>query len=108
MFPLFKDIDLGERLTRGSWIVVFYHHDCPKCEEAIPKYERLARKLKDAGQAIEVALIEVPPYGTFEPIANRNHWRGKLSDRKKWFVLTPSEIKLADGRVTACRPGGGF
>ena len=40
-FPLLDYIDIGDKLKEGSWVVVLYHHDCPKCKEAMPKYEEL-------------------------------------------------------------------
>jgi len=100
-FPLFDYIDIGEYLATGSWILVIYHHDCPKCREAIGKYARLAHDSKQADQDVQVALIQVPPYGTIGPIANPIRWRGKLSDRKEWFVITPSEVRITHGQVTA-------
>jgi thiol-disulfide isomerase/thioredoxin len=104
-FSLFEYIDIGERLSTGSWVLVFYHHDCSKCQEAIPKYERLAQELKESGQAIQVALIQVPPYGTLGLVENQIRWRGRLSNRKEWFVITPYEVRLTDGQVTAVSTG---
>jgi thiol-disulfide isomerase/thioredoxin len=99
-FPLFEYIDIGEHLATGSWVLVFYHSDCAKCQEATPKYERLAEELKEAGDAVQVALIEVPPYGTMELVANRIRWRGRLTERKEWFIMTPTEVRITDGQVT--------
>ena len=100
-FPLLEYIDIGEVLSAGSWVLVLYHHDCPKCAEAMPEYQRMGEELRDTGQATRVALIEVPPHGTLAPVATAALWHGKLSDRKEWLVATPSEVWISDGRVTA-------
>ena len=104
-FPLTADIDIGEHLSRGSWTLVFYHHDCPKCREALPRYERLAEKWRHAGLDSEFALIQVPPYVAEVPVTDRSWWHGTLSDRKEWFVTTPAEVKLVDGWVVAASSG---
>src|SRR5207247_2154564 len=57
--PLLKYIDIGNELAVGSWLVVLYHYDCPKCQEAFPRYESMARNF----DGMRVALIAVPPYG---------------------------------------------
>jgi hypothetical protein len=43
-FPLVPHLDPKVDPSAGRWIVVLYHHDCPKCQEALPQYERLARE----------------------------------------------------------------
>ncbi len=59
--PIATQIDIGGQLAKGRWTMVLLHHDCPKCQEALPKYEQLASRL-EPGLA-RIALIEVPPYG---------------------------------------------
>lgn len=34
--PILDNIDIGERLKKGAWLILFYHHDCPDCARAIP------------------------------------------------------------------------
>jgi WD40 repeat protein/thiol-disulfide isomerase/thioredoxin len=104
-FPIFDDIDINDVISSGSWIVVFYHHDCTKCREAIPKYEGLAEELGGADRNIQIALIQVPPYASAEPVSRPALRYGKLSDRKEWLVATPSEVWITDGRVTAAPSG---
>lgn len=36
--PIAAHIDIGRQLTSGRWTLVFYHHDCPKCQEVMPQY----------------------------------------------------------------------
>lgn len=96
-FPLGKFIEPSPQLSVGEWDVLLYHHDCPKCQAARPKYEALAlRHAKSGGPS--VLLVEVPPYGP-EQGARRDNY-AKLTDNHKWFVQAPVEITLRDGVVT--------
>jgi len=94
-FPLIEHLSVD--VSEGEWILLLHRHDCPKCQEALPKYKRLAR-LKPGRK---VAVIEVPPYGehsTEEPPLP--YVGGQLADDREWFVQTPVEIQLKDGQVT--------
>jgi hypothetical protein len=96
--PLLKYIDIGDELARDHWLVVLYHHDCPKCQEAFPRYESMARE----SASMRVALVAVPPYGdpTSTPVAPGSPCRlGVLKATKRWFVTTPTELIVHDGTV---------
>jgi len=32
--PILDYMDIGDKLSNGNWLVLFYHHDCPDCAEA--------------------------------------------------------------------------
>jgi hypothetical protein len=88
---------LRERLRQGNWIVVLYHHDCPKCLNEMPKYEQLARLSAADLTAPRVVLIEIPPYGeanSVKLVPNAACVLGRLSDEKEWLVETPAELPL--------------
>ena len=51
-----------DKLTEGKWLIVLYHHDCPKCKRALPKYEELARQSCINSMGPRVLLVEMPPY----------------------------------------------
>lgn len=97
--PLLRNIDVGDELARGRWIVVLYHHDCPSCREAVPRYERLARNHATQPDTPRIALIEMPPYA---PPGQAIAWPdspcklGRLDDSKGWLIRTPAEISLRD------------
>jgi hypothetical protein len=111
-FPLLHQIDIGDEVAQGAWLVVLYHHDCPKCVKAIPRYRELARQLRFGKKAIRIALVEMPPYeenhvaaqGVDPPAC----CRGRLSDVNEWYVATPVELMLQDGTVceVSQRPSG--
>jgi hypothetical protein len=91
---------LRERLADGNWIVVLYHHDCPKCREKIPKYEELARRSAADSESPRLALVEVPPYGEVDSpglAPDVSCAIGQLVNDKEWFVETPLQIALTAG-----------
>jgi hypothetical protein len=125
VLPIRKFIDLD--LSDGNWIVLLHRHDCPACQEALPKYEHLARSLlstpllHSSSTPLRIALIEIPPYAP-RPVPVRDRERnldtdldrptnsaahhGRLSADHEWFVETPTEITLQGGIVTAVNNPG--
>ena len=91
-FPLIPYIDDGERFNTGNWLVVLYHHDCPKCREVMTRYEPLSGKLGP------VAFVEFPPYGDIPP-ASSGCEAFRVDNIRDWFVQTPFELLLKDGAV---------
>ena len=97
---------LRERLAEGDWIVVLYHHDCPECRKAIPKYAELARQTAADANGPRVALVEVPPFGDANAIGvslDAEYVCARLSDEKEWFVESPMEIEMRRGVIAAIR-----
>jgi hypothetical protein len=99
--PILKYIDIAEKLGKGPWLAVLYHHDCPDCAVAIPLYEQMARDLAGNEDFLRIALIEVPPYGTGPVSEDSPCTRGRLNEAKEWFVTTPAVALLTDGTVTS-------
>jgi hypothetical protein len=97
-FPLLDSIDIDNRLMEGKWLVLFYHHDCPKCQKAIRDLKRIIREL----DVQKVALIESPPYGSDDEAFA---WPGivvihkRLISTKEWFVESPVGLLVNDGMV---------
>ena len=102
-FPLLDFIDVGETLKDGKWLVVLYHHDCPKCLEEVPRFQDQARQSADDPDAPHVALIEIPPFGTPDALSISSDTfcvQGRLSDKKEWFVKTPAVLLVHSGVVS--------
>jgi hypothetical protein len=99
--PILKYIDIGNELSHGSWLVVLYHHDCPRCREVVPEYEAKARAVAADPTAPKTAFLAVPPHGDplwqFDPGSCCQ--QGRLNDSKNWFVTTPAVLRLKDGVV---------
>lgn len=96
-FPLGEFIEPSKQFSTGEWILLLYHHDCPKCRAARPKYEALVEK-SSVSTSRSLLLIEVPPYGP-EKSANSESY-ARLTNDREWFVQAPVEITLHDGIVT--------
>ena len=99
--PILEYIDIAESLKTGNWLILLYHHDCPGCGEAIPKYEQIARDMAGNEDFLRIALISVPPYGRGPLSENSTCLSGKLAETKEWFVTTPAVALLTDSKVTA-------
>ena len=115
-FPLFRELDRRDELSRGDWILMFYHHDCPRCQEALPQLRGLARQSVLGGA--RVALVEIPPYGPLSDAGENPPptWtHARLPEAHSWFVPTPTIVLVRAGRPgraaagsTRCsRPGRG-
>lgn len=97
--PILKYIDISDQLKKGSWLILFYHYDCPDCRKAIAKYEKILET--DINNFIvRIAFIEVPPYGPKLACQNQLYAIGKLNGLKEWFITTPATVLLKDGVVT--------
>ncbi|MCH8193230.1 MAG: hypothetical protein IIA65_04335 [Planctomycetes bacterium] len=97
--PILEQIDIADRLRRGRWLVLLYHHDCLDCKAILPQYRRLAADMKENGTLLRVALIEISPYGDEQPLVGAVCATGRLSDAKRWLVRTPVALGLVEGRV---------
>jgi hypothetical protein len=100
--PVAESLMPAVDLSRGNWVVVFYHHGCPRCVEAVSRYIELASESGEPGS--QVLLVEVPPYAREEPADLGAARHVRLSDRREWFVQTPVEIRIEHGKVTGAHP----
>jgi thiol-disulfide isomerase/thioredoxin len=85
-----------------------YHNDCPTCKEVLPNYLEMQKMLAGNENAINFAFIEMPPYeaGELQLIpSDADITRGKLSDKKKWFLESPVVVVLNDGIATGAYEG---
>ena len=100
-FPLIGYIDIGHQLEEGSWTVLLFHHDCPKCQEALSYLRQLARE-SVLREPLRLALAELPPYDPAVRDASSDdvpYVGGKLNDSKNWFVEAPLILSLRNGKV---------
>ncbi len=102
-WSMLKHIDIAESLQSGIAVILFYHHDCPDCRDAIPLYDQMSRQLPaDSEGLIQIAFIEIPPYGPQEdtPIPpDTSCLTGRLDASKKWYITTPLIVVTIDGSV---------
>ena len=101
--PILEHIDIAESLTKGTWLVLLYHYDCPDCRASIEKCLELFYHLKTTYERINGALafINMPPYGDI-PVGNNSAFvLGKLGQNKEWFVTTPTVVLVVSSKVEA-------
>jgi len=95
--PLLDHIDVGDELRRGEWILLLYRHDCPQCQQVLATIAD-----RHPPDACRVCAVQVPPYGPESQhgvLSGRSLLRGRLNDKRNWFVPTPVLISLSDGMV---------
>jgi len=101
--PILHRLGEASELSRGQWRAVLYHHDCERCRDVLARSEATTQQTLRSAE--RVALIEVPPFGGkhgFDPASGfAAHFR--LSNSWHWVVVTPTELDLVDGVVTAVR-----
>ena len=100
-FPLLPLIDIGSRLSRGTYAVVLYRHNCPMCHRVIRRMCQSA----PADRSVPVVLIELPPYGALpeECLPPGETWlSARLTSDYDWFCETPVVIQVRDGVVLEC------
>jgi hypothetical protein len=101
--PLLGYIDIGDRLARGRWIAVLYHHDCPHCQRRVPEFERETRRRAGRAGIAQTAMVELPPYappGRSLLPSDTPCLKGRVRDVRDWFVTTPTILALNEGTVT--------
>ena len=109
-FPLLDYIDIGDRLQRGTWLVVLYQHDCPDCCEVSSFFaQSAALSGNPLGQDrnLRISLVQIPPYGDAQGTGFADHKgqralgrlvEGRLSRDHDWFVQAPVAILVTNGK----------
>jgi hypothetical protein len=97
--PILGHTDIADQIASGNWLIVLHHIDCDDCRAAIPRYQQMARDLRDIQSNLRIALIEVPPYQPHQEPPGTAWLTGKLDQSKRWFVVTPAAVTLANGQV---------
>ena len=97
--PLLPYIDIADQLKKGTWLVLFYHWDCPDCRKAIPQYQRVAYDLARKAGSPRIAFVEMPLYGERPLPKDPAYATGRLASTKEWFATTPMTVLLHARRV---------
>jgi hypothetical protein len=104
--PISKYLEPTIETSRGQWVLLLYHHDCPDCQVALPRYIELAASQQRQGDKVQVLLIEVPPLGS--TVDHSPAIDAHLATSNEWFVQAPVEVRVTDGLVTeALKPDHG-
>lgn len=99
MLPIMTHIDRAAPLQQGNWLIMLFHHDCPDCAQAMPAFEEIAENFVGNEDTLQLALIEIPPYGHDAEARESVCHLVRMDDSKKWMVVTPAVLLMADGVV---------
>ena len=99
--PILEHIDIVDQLRKGTWLVLFYHYDCPNCQKVIPQYQQMARDLKGCEDLLRIAFVEMPPYSPEPRSPEPSCAVGRLMNVREWFLTTPSAVLLTKESVQA-------
>ena len=94
--PILARIDVGDRIGRGDWTILFFRHNCPACRREIPLMGQRAHKWPTSRR---LAFIEIPEKLAGEPILlpeGPNCLIGRVDLPGDWVVPTPTAIHLKD------------
>lgn len=95
-FPLTNSLKSDQELPsidQDNWIILFHHHDCPKCNESRPRYASLGQTKEN------ILLVEVPPFGSTGSLKVTDCLTANLSADQEWFIQAPIEVRLKNGIV---------
>ncbi len=95
-FPLLDYIDIGNKLSEGSWIVVLHRQGCPRCRELLDYFQQ-NRKQFGIGQGISMAIVEMST--SSQTPSSDWHEVGAIRGDYLWFLANPIALHLRDGVV---------
>jgi peroxiredoxin len=65
----------SEQLMQGRWILLFYKHDCEKCQRVILEYNNLSKELDWVNSNIKIALLALTTDGQQSaPYVSNKHY----------------------------------
>jgi hypothetical protein len=97
--PILEHVDVADKLKQGNWLIMLFHHDCPDCAEALPQFQEIADNFVGNEEVLQLALIEIPPYGYQAMPQASTYLLGHLDESKKWMVVTPAVLLATEGMV---------
>lgn len=100
-FPLLNEIDTGNELRSGQWLILLYQAGCSTCDTARQKLETTVPN--DQRQCM---IISVPPHATDDNstgvgVAQALVRRGRLNETSNWSIHVPVSMTLSDGYVVS-------
>ncbi|HUW82523.1 MAG TPA: hypothetical protein VMZ31_06945 [Phycisphaerae bacterium] len=98
-FPLLRHMDIQESISTGRWVVLLYHHDCPDCQRIIPDYTEMSDELSALSTTINVAMVQIPPYGASANLSSGAYITGRLDDTRTWGITSPVVVLMNRARV---------
>ena len=102
--------DVREQIAEGLVVVMMYRYDCAVCEDMAPRYSHYYKEMTEQGlDAFKIAFLEIPPYGGEDDVhvpEDTLCMEGKLTDERKWQLMSPVVVALLDGQLVKQWPQG--
>jgi hypothetical protein len=102
--PILPYVKTDEDLSKGTWVLILVHPNCPKCEAVLPGYGQMAREWAERGLLSRVAIIEIPTQRSpiespaSAPLSGACKL-GRMAAEREWFAQTPVRITVQEGTV---------
>lgn len=98
--PLLDSIDIGDRLARGEWLVVFHRPGCESCKQLVEQISDLQSMSKLASNT-PIALISAGESTLAESNvhASATLVAGEFSASGNSWLPTPLIVRIRDGLV---------
>ena len=100
ILPYIEPPEARQRLSEGTWTVLFFQRDCLDCQSQIRKLaEQRAAKQDVKGQNTagqntgDIVCVEIPPYGDTAAAIPAGLIYARLSDRDDWYIETPALLR---------------
>ncbi len=104
--PIADYIETDVDFLHGRWQLVFVRHGCPRCDEALPRYERFAQSQQDSQTGLQVLIVEIEARPNGHRLSKGTACKqARMSAGRKWNITTPTQVDLINGNVTRVTPG---
>jgi hypothetical protein len=98
--PLLEYIDSPKDVGVGNWTLFFYGVNCVKCERHFADLQKQNEFQKNSGSDIVCLEVGGSPQNALRNRFDNGTWYwGNLKSTKRWFVDTPTILKIEDGNV---------
>jgi len=100
--PLFTLSTIDKRLSRGRWVVLLHHSDCPGCHELLSAWPDSVLCYAPGSKTAIVSASNPPLLSpkTQSVVQKSQTIVSRLPDTHTWFIPTPTVLCLVDGLVT--------
>jgi hypothetical protein len=102
--PLLSHIDIGDRLSKGRWVLVMHNPQCHRCRDVVPECAELASDWNGRPHVPGIAVVDVLPGGAPGRMTESGHASvvlGHLETKREWFIVTPAILAVENGKVVA-------
>ena len=100
--PLMDELTGGDELSKGPWVLLFYHYNCTECLKVLPRYLECGEASYKTAHQCQLAFVSIPPLApeSQDPLKGSSGLQHfALPAKYLWLGVTPTAIVLQDGFV---------